>query len=41
VSIAMKIEQVIEIARLPGLKSFVSDGDNFELDSLFNFKPMK
>jgi hypothetical protein len=37
----MRIEKVIEIERLPGLKSFVSDGDNFVLDSLFNFKPMK
>ena len=41
VSVAMNMKQVIEIARLVGLKSFVGNRDNLVLNSLFNFEPMK
>ena len=41
VSVALNMKQVIEICRLVGLKSFVGNGDNLILDSLFNSEPVE
>ena len=40
-TVALNIKQVIEMWRFVRLKCFVSDGEKFVLDALFNFKPME
>jgi len=41
VSVALNVNQVIEIGRFVELKSFVGKSDNLMLNPLFNFDPIE